>query len=250
MSDTPPPYFTGSHFCPQSLTLRLELPLPPADNQCHRSGRFSRYATAEYRDWLDLAGEILREALGDWQPDTARWWRVEGYLCLGVRDRDAANHTKAALDLLSGSRVARKGDLRRSGEAATPGVILKPGGLWDDDCRVILGYWGPQYLRHPEPRLLLSVVPAKAPLDYRAETVAATKAQREVDRWNARHPVGTLVSVTNPGDGERFRGCRTTSPAIAEDRQAVVYVGGLATDLADVTAERPAVRKTAGKAVA
>src|SRR5690242_12641111 len=72
-------------FDPETRRLRLSLPLPPPDNLCHRSGQFSRYATAPYRDWLSLAARRLREALGPWPADGDEWWGVEVWLWMGGR---------------------------------------------------------------------------------------------------------------------------------------------------------------------
>lgn len=169
---------SGNRFDPALGRLEIILPLPPSDNKCHRSGAYSRYAAAPYRDWLDIAREQLLALLGEWQPDAptrnasgkvvdaGTWWRVDGELFLGVRPGDGPNYIKPALDMLSGSYVARAGDRDEAGDQISIGKILKRRGFWDDDNRVQVGSWRVVGLRHPEPYLRLVVQPEEsAPAD-------------------------------------------------------------------------------------
>ncbi|MFN3652584.1 MAG: hypothetical protein ACK47B_23655 [Armatimonadota bacterium] len=173
-------------FDPAGPRLELEVPLPPPDNQCHRSGRFSRYATAAYRDWLDVAGEPLREALGGWQPDTERWWSVSLVLRLGSQG-DGPNYLKPALDLLTGSRAARSGDRDQHGNKIDAGRIIKPGALWNDDRRVARVELVVTQVRQPEPRLLLiATAEERGPLDFRAWQEGQARRERERERQEAR----------------------------------------------------------------
>lgn len=170
----------GDHFDPETRTLTLNLEPPPTDNACHRSGRFSRYATKEYRDWLNLAGDKLRQTLGDWRPDTESWWDVEGYLFLPTVRTDGQNYIKAALDLLSGSQVVPKDVKDESGKIVLrKDQIIKPGGLWSDDKRVHLSAWRVLAIRCPEPALILKVRPASGPRDWKEAEKQRKAAERE-----------------------------------------------------------------------
>lgn len=158
--------------------LVIELPLPPPDNMCQRSGQYHRYVTAEYRDWLDICGPMVRAALPGWEPDTERWWEVSGKLWFGPRTRgDGPNYIKPSLDLLTGARGAKKGEPDpRTGEPIGPsgvGRIIKPGLFWNDDRRVHLGFWRVIGTHHAEPTLELTVVPDAPPL--RAEKAKARR---------------------------------------------------------------------------
>lgn len=113
--------------------LWMWVPLPPPDNHCHRSGQYSRYATAAYRDWLAVAGPRLQAALGAaWEPDTERWWEVRVTLRLpGGARPDGQNLLKPLLDLLSGKHT-----LDADGEAGRRGQVVRGRGLWNDDNRL------------------------------------------------------------------------------------------------------------------
>ena len=167
--------------------LICQLPLPPADNQLTRSGRFSHYATAEYRDFLEIANERLKAVLGDWEPDRNHWWSVTGYLRMGVRDRDPANHLKATLDVLSGAYAPRKDVKDAQGNViARKDVVTRPGLLWDDDCRVTIAQWDVEQTRHPEPALYLRVTRRPAPADYRELAAIRERERREAAQDEAR----------------------------------------------------------------
>lgn len=174
-------YLPDNNFDPDTGRLVLVLPLPPPDNHCHASGQYGRYPTKAYKDWLGIAGPMLAEVLGDWQPDTAQWWVVTGTLWLGSQG-DGPNYLKATLDLLSGAQI--KADNPRKGS------IVKPGALWDDDRRVTVGFWMPAWLRHPDPCVMLHVEPCQDPLllprDWRVEEAAAAARVRGEAREQAR----------------------------------------------------------------
>lgn len=208
---TAPPYFN-----PAIGTLAIVLPLPPADNQLVRSGRFGRYATEDYRTWLEIARERVQAVLGDWQPDTERWWQVVGILRLGARDKDAANHLKATLDMLSGAYAPRKDVKDAAGKVlAKAGVITRPGLFWDDDCRAVVGLWTVEFTHHPEPELWLNVSELRLrPRDWReleraraaeakAAAAAAERAARTVER-----PYWAWVPLLEQLKGNEFGGAR------------------------------------------
>lgn len=159
------------HFDPETGALCLTLPLPPPDNQCHRSGAYGRYPTTAYQDWLRIAQPQLAELLGDWQPDTERWWFVSGLLALGSRG-DGQNYLKAVLDLFSGAQVKP--------ETPGKGSILKPGALWNDDRRVVEVQWLVQWVRHPEPDVFLRVFPRNPALYPRDWKAAQPRTRRKV----------------------------------------------------------------------
>lgn len=150
------------HFDSERASLEATLPLPPTDNHCHRSGRWSRYATAEYREWLALVNPYLVEALGDWEPDRERWWLVGGVVRLGKRRGDPLNYLKPIVDALTGSRVEQ-------------GVVVHPGALWDDDARVSCGGWVCVEVGVADPVVEIVVRPAGwTPAGWKAKKVRAT----------------------------------------------------------------------------
>lgn len=148
---------------PAPLALALTLPLPPPDNHCHRSGAYGRYPTAAYKEWLSVAAPLLREALGDREPDTERWWMVTGIVAMGGRG-DAQNLIKPVLDLLSGAQVDEAGRLdETTGKRVGKGAVVKLGALWDDDGRVAVLAWKVRAVKHPEPHVELMAWPTEAP---------------------------------------------------------------------------------------
>lgn len=163
------------------VRFRLSLPLPPTDNHCHRSGAFSRYATTEYRDWLEVAGKTLQEALGPlWEPDASEWWGVEISLWLSGRG-DGPNYQKAVLDLLGGSRIPAKGErCPKTGERLDRSKVQKDGrGLYVNDKRVRWSLPNVRAVNCEEPRLVLVAFPVPAPTDERAEREAGERAEKE-----------------------------------------------------------------------
>lgn len=145
-------------FDPKSACLQLALCLPPTDNMLHRSGAYGRYPTAGYKDFLGICTPQLDEVLGDWEPDTERWWEVKIGLFLGSR-ADGPNYTKALLDLLSGARVAEE-KLEIGERKIGKGSIYHHGGLWNDDRRVCLLEVIVLEVRVKEPSALMRVEPA------------------------------------------------------------------------------------------
>lgn len=170
-----------SHFSPLA-GLEITLPCPPPDNHCHRSGLYGRYPTAAYKDWLDIAAPQLAAVLGDWPPDTERWWAVTLTVQMGSRG-DASNLIKPCLDLLSGACVDREGQLNpATGKREGAGKIRKPGGLWDDDRRVQRVTCQVACYRHPEPAVTLQAFPVAPPVDWRASEKQAARVRREQER--------------------------------------------------------------------
>lgn len=179
---------TPDHFDPATATLTLSLPLPPTDNKLHSSTRFGYHASKEYQAWLRIAHPPLQALLGDWRPDTSRWWSVAAEIRLGDRG-DAANLIKATLDLLTGrdaATEARTGWVeKRSGNARTlkeqkisRGMIYVTRGLWDDDRRVAEVRWTLVSRRDSDPGLTLAVRPCEAPVDRKAEGRSAAVARK------------------------------------------------------------------------
>ncbi len=158
--------------------LRLSLPLPPPDNHCHLNGRFSRYATQDYRDWLRVAALALREALAGQPCDDAHWWGVEAHLWLGARG-DGPNYVKPLLDLLGGSRMPAKGERDADGKPLEQSKVLKTReGLFDDDRRVRWVLPNVEAINCAEPRVVLVAFPVLAPTDERQERAAILQAEK------------------------------------------------------------------------
>lgn len=135
--------------------LVILLPLPPSDNQCHRSGQYGRYPTTAYKTWLDLSAPLLRVALGQRPIDTTEWWEVNLGVWNKPRGYDVQNLGKAVLDLLSGAQVDGKGK------------IVKPGALYDDDKRVkrlTIDLMGTHDI---DPRIILSASTTTPPVKWR-----------------------------------------------------------------------------------
>lgn len=176
-------------FFPDLGWLKITLSRVVPDNQCHSSGMGGRFATAAYKAWLREYAPQLDSLLGDWQPDTSRWWAVAGEVYLDSRS-DAPNLQKAALDLLSGSYVDDEGKLDpASGRIVGKGRIRKPGALWDDDRRVRTIRWDVMMRRCAEPFVVLHVVAAPEgwePPDSRAMTERLERQKREAIREEKR----------------------------------------------------------------
>lgn len=55
----------------------------------------------------------------------------------------------------------------------------------------------------------------------------AAQLQRQCDNWNAKHPVGTLVSYEEiVGEGETHRGASATEAQILGGHSAVIWLEG------------------------
>lgn len=171
--------------------LRLDLPLPPPDNHCHRTGPYGRYPTATYADWLRISAPMLRAVLGEWEPDAERWWRVTLLLDLPAGNRtDGANYIKPCLDLLKGNWCEEKARKVQEGH-----------GLVDDDHR-LNGEWIVRSVRGPMGGVTLEAqrLPQDAePLDHIAEREAAKREAAEVRRANR----GALAAAKAAEKAER-----------------------------------------------
>lgn len=165
--------------------LILWVPLPPPDNHCHLSNRYGRYPTRAYQDWLRVAAPLLREALGEREPDRECWWEVVVDLRLGTQG-DGPNYLKPLLDLLSGAQAVERSGVDEQGRRVTKGQIVKPGGLWDDDRRVRLAAARVTHRRDPEPGALLTARPCPPPVDVRAQREAEERAEKAASREAAR----------------------------------------------------------------
>lgn len=172
---------------PKTGYLTLTLPIPVRDNELTAASGYGKYPTTKYRAWLEIAAPLLREALGDWAPDTDRWWEVRGMLWLPDRS-DAQNRLKAALDLLGGAHVVAQPFTDLKGRKVQKGSIIHNGGLWDNDSRVIIAWWGASWVRHETPCLTLEIHPTQfPPRDWKEMQAAeATSAKGRVAAEKAR----------------------------------------------------------------
>lgn len=172
----------ASRFHPEVARLGFECDAPPPDNQCHASAKGGhRYATATYQDWLRRTEPELRALLGDWQPDTERWWSVHLVLRLPSQG-DGQNLVKPLLDLLSGSYVVEQTHKDASGRRISKGTVLKVGALWDDDRRVKRLLVEVIETRHATPYVQLLAEPTDAPRDWKAEQEQREREAREAER--------------------------------------------------------------------
>lgn len=56
---------------------------------------------------------------------------------------------------------------------------------------------------------------------------SAAQLQKQCDRWNAKNPVGTLVSYEEiVGEGETHRGASTTEAQVLGGHTAVIWLEG------------------------
>lgn len=203
-----------NHFNPITATLHWELDAPPSDNRCHASAAGGhRYATQEYKTWVERMGPELRALLGDWQPDTNHWWHVKLEVWISGAG-DAQNLWKPVLDLLSGSYVVPQAYKDERGRRISKGTVLKVGALWDDDCRV-----GSQSLlvretRHATPYVVLTARPTVAPLDWKAaqkereQAEKANAAEAERQARTRTHERWQWESVLRGCAGDRFTAVR------------------------------------------
>lgn len=137
--------------------------LPPSDNNLTRSGRFGKYPTQDYRDWLETQAPILDEYLEGWTPDPSLWWRLDIYLWL--KTGDGSNRVKAAQDLLAGRRFDAKTRKITDGH-----------GLFVNDKQVRgVNVWI-DAIRDPNPRCQIEAICVEGPVDAKAHAVAAEKA--------------------------------------------------------------------------
>lgn len=224
---------------------RFVLPLPPPDNALHRYSAHGSYATSEYQDWLKRARAVLLPALVDHIPDLSRWWEAEVSVYRG-KSGDTQNFSKALLDVLSGARPSVKGDRsRRTGKELSPGTIIKEGLFWDDDRRVRTVRLHLMAANDPEPTVEVVLREASPPPDRLQEAKARAAAealvarlQARADAWNAKYPVGTRVTYSNPGYGEHYLGCATTGLAVMADGSVWVPVDGIPAELGYLKATR------------
>ncbi len=173
------------YFEPETGVLVWHCTLPPPDNQCHTSAPGGmRFATKVYKAWLEEWGPALRELLGDWEPDAVQWWSVQVNLRLGSSG-DAQNYLKPLLDALTGSCINPETFTDADGKKVYKGKLLKPGGLWDDDRRVV-GGWSVVAVNDPNPGLTLVAQPLGwSPRDLKAEAAAERQNARQTAQ-NAR----------------------------------------------------------------
>lgn len=164
--------------------LQIECVLGVTDNACHRYSKADgSYASREYKAWLDHCAPLLQELLGDWQPDTSRWWSV--HLDLWIGNTDGPNHLKALLDLLSGARVVTEAFTAKNGKRIGKGSVWHYGGLWDDDRRVKAVTVTVHATRHPTPYAQITAWETTAPVDYRAQQEAQERQAKQEARQRA-----------------------------------------------------------------
>lgn len=166
--------------------LRVVLSIPPPDNHCHSSGKNGRYPVAEYKAWITENRAHLCDVLGDCQPDVSHWWRVWVRLWFPVNSGDPQNRVKPLLDLLSGARIAERGEKNSRG-ASVAGKIVKHGLLWDDDKRVELREVRLMAVQSRDPRVELVVaLGGTPPINEQDERDAAARAEREQAKATAQ----------------------------------------------------------------
>lgn len=82
--------------------LSFDLPLPPSANKCWRNGRggIGRFRTDEYKAWLRLAGDIIRNRyIAAGTPNVGKGYSVK--ISAGLnRRRDLDNLAKPIIDTL------------------------------------------------------------------------------------------------------------------------------------------------------
>ncbi len=151
------------------------LPLVPSDNRLARHG-FNSYASAEYKEWLQIVRPILLDALGpNYQPDGESWWGVT--IRLRLNQGDGPNRQKGILDWLSG-RYPLERATEINGKKRQKGALVNGVGLWVDDKRVRYVLPFVEAVRCGEPSCDVLIRQVPAPVDEREAAATAVKAAK------------------------------------------------------------------------
>jgi hypothetical protein len=198
--------------------LEMELPLPPPKGHLLYEGHYRKFPKPAYRDWLQLAFPLLREALGDWEPDSENWWAVGGKLYLSSKQKDGHNYLAPILDMLSGMHYDAENQ-----------KLAKGPGLWRDDKKANLGPWHVVMtnceMADEEPRVELFVNATHRPQDgkliraanlrvEREAAVAAKEAERDALRFEVSR---AIEKHSNGGKAIRYAMPSALQAKIAKD---------------------------------
>lgn len=155
--------------------LVFEIPHPPLYNRCIRHASFGAYPSKDYCTWLEVAHEIIGDAMREAgaEMDTEHCWEVEIQLTLGTGRRgDVDGYIKPILDALGGARPNEK---RR---------IVRDGQVYKDDQQVIVVSCLLAIVKMPEEWVGATVTcrHTDPPADYQKQQAAERRAARDAAR--------------------------------------------------------------------